>query len=79
MSGTVSIFEAFRVLVKRGYIPHHGPVEFHWYAGEEGGMLGSQDIAAYKRDIGAKVGAMIEFVSILSWQSGQSYKDDARI
>jgi bacterial leucyl aminopeptidase len=62
-SGTVSILEAFRVLAQTGYVPKNGPVEFHWYAGEEGGLLGSQAIARYKKDQGALIGAMIEFVS----------------
>ncbi|KAF5515400.1 Leucine aminopeptidase 1 [Colletotrichum siamense] len=60
-SGTVSILEAFRVLALSGYIPQEGPVEFHWYAAEEGGLLGSQDIAAYKKKEGANIGAMMEF------------------
>lgn len=60
-SGTVSILEAFRVLAASGYIPKDGPVEFHWYAAEEGGLLGSQDVAAYKKAEGAKIGAMMEF------------------
>ncbi|KAI7773361.1 hypothetical protein LA080_011110 [Diaporthe eres] len=60
-SGTVSILEAFRVLASSGYIPKEGPVEFHWYAAEEGGLLGSQAIAAYKKKEGAKIGAMMEF------------------
>jgi leucyl aminopeptidase len=55
--------EAFRVLANRGFIPELGPVEFHWYAAEEAGLYGSLDIAAYKKDQGAKVGAMMEFVS----------------
>lgn len=55
--------EAFRVLAHRGFIPERGPVEFHWYAAEEAGLLGSLDIAGYKRDINATVGAMLEFVS----------------
>jgi leucyl aminopeptidase len=62
-SGTVSILEAFRVLAQTGYIPKNGPVEFHWYAGEEGGLLGSQAIARYKKEQGALIGAMMEFVS----------------
>jgi leucyl aminopeptidase len=62
-SGTVSILEAFHVLAQTGYIPKSGPVEFHWYAGEEGGLLGSQAIARYKKEQGALIGAMIEFVS----------------
>ncbi|OLN97745.1 Leucine aminopeptidase 1-like protein 4 [Colletotrichum chlorophyti] len=60
-SGTVSILEAFRVLATSGYIPKDGPVEFHWYAAEEGGLLGSQAVAAYKKKEGANIGAMMEF------------------
>ncbi|PVU90302.1 hypothetical protein BB559_004697 [Furculomyces boomerangus] len=43
-SGTVTILDAFRVLVQTGFAPRR-TVEFHWYAGEEGGLLGSQDVA----------------------------------
>jgi leucyl aminopeptidase len=64
-SGTVSILEAFRVLAESGFIPTNGPVEFHWYAAEEGGLLGSQAVARYKKESGAQIGAMMEFVSIL--------------
>ncbi|CZS98007.1 uncharacterized protein RAG0_06909 [Rhynchosporium agropyri] len=60
-SGTVSILEAFRVLAESGYVPRDGPVEFHWYAAEEGGLLGSQAIARYKKESGATIGAMMEF------------------
>ena len=62
-SGTVTILEAFRALVQAGFKPKV-PVEFHWYAGEEGGLLGSQDIVSeylYQRK---DIGAMIQFVSI---------------
>lgn len=62
-SGTVSILEAFRVLAEAGFVPKDGPVEFHWYAAEEGGLLGSQAIARYKKEQGARIGAMMEFVS----------------
>lgn len=62
-SGTVSILEAFRVLAEAGFVPKNGPVEFHWYAAEEGGLLGSQAIARYKKEQGAHIGAMMEFVS----------------
>jgi len=44
-------------------VPRDGPVEFHWYAAEEAGLLGSLDLAGYKKDRGEKVGAMMEFVS----------------
>ncbi|KAH9214936.1 hypothetical protein DL95DRAFT_364949 [Leptodontidium sp. 2 PMI_412] len=60
-SGTVSILEAFRILAESGYVPRNGPVEFHWYAAEEGGLLGSQAIARYKKEEGATIGAMMEF------------------
>lgn len=46
-SGTVAILEAFRVLITdpkiaTGQAPN--TIEFHWYAAEEAGMLGSLDI-----------------------------------
>ncbi|KAI9346272.1 hypothetical protein BDR26DRAFT_795640, partial [Obelidium mucronatum] len=43
-SGSVAVFEALRVLTTTGFIPGR-PIEFHWYAGEELGLLGSKDIA----------------------------------
>lgn len=67
-SGTVSILEAFRILAQSGYTPKHGPVEFHWYAAEEGGLLGSQAVARYKKEQGARIGAMMGFVSDLRAQ-----------
>lgn len=60
-SGTVTILEAFRVLAMNGFIPKEGPVEFHWYAGEEGGNLGSSSVARYKKESGVRIGAMVEF------------------
>jgi leucyl aminopeptidase len=67
-SGTVTILEAFRILAESGYTPKAGPVEFHWYAAEEGGLLGSLAIAMYKRVQRAPIGAMIEFVSdLIQW------------
>ncbi|KAH8882467.1 Zn-dependent exopeptidase [Thozetella sp. PMI_491] len=60
-SGTVSILEAFQILAENGFVPLNGPVEFHWYAAEEGGLLGSQAIARYKKESGATIGAMLEF------------------
>ncbi|KAK8118545.1 Leucine aminopeptidase 1 [Apiospora kogelbergensis] len=59
-SGTVTILEAFRVLLQsedvvKGKAPN--TIEFHWYSAEEGGLLGSQaifsDYAQNKRDIKA--------------------------
>jgi bacterial leucyl aminopeptidase len=42
-SGVVVILEALRVLAESGYRPKN-TLEFHFYAGEEGGLLGSQGI-----------------------------------
>ncbi|KAJ1675849.1 hypothetical protein EV182_000444 [Spiromyces aspiralis] len=59
-SGTVSILETFRGLLEHGFQPERS-VEFHWYAGEEGGLLGSQDIAkAYYKD-GRQVVGQLHF------------------
>ena len=59
-SGTVTILEAFRVLLSSEDIvkgKHENTIEFHWYSAEEGGLLGSQAIfssyAKNKRDIKA--------------------------
>ncbi|KAK0715241.1 hypothetical protein B0H67DRAFT_237091 [Lasiosphaeris hirsuta] len=46
-SGTVTILEAFRVLLQSEDIVkgnHENTIEFHWYSAEEGGLLGSQAI-----------------------------------
>jgi leucyl aminopeptidase len=58
----VTILEAFRALVLSGFAPER-PVEFHWYAGEEGGLLGSQEVVSEYKQLKKEVGAMIQFVS----------------
>ncbi|KAF3152096.1 Leucine aminopeptidase 1 [Orbilia oligospora] len=58
-SGTVTILEAFRVLVG-AKIPFKNPVEFHWYSAEEGGLLGSQAIFNHYKSEGYLVGAMLQ-------------------
>ncbi|KAJ2801479.1 hypothetical protein H4R20_003653, partial [Coemansia guatemalensis] len=59
-SGTVTILEALRVLLENGFAPSRS-VEFHWYAGEEGGLLGSQDVALAYKNEGRKVAANMHF------------------
>lgn len=44
-SGVVVIWEALRVLAEAGFQPKD-TLEFHFYAGEEGGLLGSASIMA---------------------------------
>ncbi|KAG8867928.1 Leucine aminopeptidase 1, partial [Serendipita sp. 405] len=71
-SGSVTILEAYRVLLATGFKPKND-IEFHWYSAEhapltrvysasqEGGLLGSQAVAAeYKRQ-NATVLAQIQF------------------
>lgn len=62
-SGTVTIFEALRVLLtSKDIIKGKGEntVEFHWYSAEEGGLLGSQAIfSAYEKE-GRDVKAMLQ-------------------
>jgi Zn-dependent M28 family amino/carboxypeptidase len=58
-SGTVNLIEIFRVLMANGFAPAT-PVEFHWYSGEEAGLLGSQDIAAAYDADGVTVKAFME-------------------
>lgn len=65
-SGSTSILEAFRVLSSANYTPAHGPVEFHWYSAEEGGLLGSQAVAREYKAKGEKVKAMIQ-MDMTAW------------
>ncbi|KZV80607.1 Zn-dependent exopeptidase [Exidia glandulosa HHB12029] len=61
-SGTVTIMQVLRSLLDADFVPPKGiAVEFHWYAAEEGGLLGSQDIAATYEEGGAKVKGMMQF------------------
>lgn len=58
-TGSVNLIEAFRVLIASGFKPST-PLEFHWYSGEEGGLLGSQAIATNYKSAGKSVKAMME-------------------
>ncbi|KAI7862433.1 hypothetical protein BDF14DRAFT_1736247 [Spinellus fusiger] len=58
-SGSTSIFEAFRSLVDNGFKPERS-VEFHWYSAEEGGLLGSQDVAYSYKAQGKRVVSMLQ-------------------
>ncbi|EAU90002.1 aminopeptidase [Coprinopsis cinerea okayama7 len=57
-SGTVNVMEAFRVLVASGFKPT-ATVEFHLYAGEEAGLLGSQAVARNYKSSGIQVRGML--------------------
>lgn len=58
-SGVVVILEALRVLAEKGFKPKN-TLEFHFYAGEEGGLLGSQAIF---NDYKAKKKNVLAFVN----------------
>eukprot|EP00735_Rhodelphis_limneticus_P008954 TRINITY_DN2420_c0_g1::TRINITY_DN2420_c0_g1_i1::g.8895::m.8895 TRINITY_DN2420_c0_g1::TRINITY_DN2420_c0_g1_i1::g.8895 ORF type:complete len:392 (+),score=148.86,sp/Q2U1F3/LAPA_ASPOR/44.24/1e-85,Peptidase_M28/PF04389.12/2.8e-31,Peptidase_M20/PF01546.23/0.045 TRINITY_DN2420_c0_g1_i1:54-1178(+) len=70
-SGSMTLLEVFRVLVEGGFKPKDYILEFHWYAAEEVGLLGSQDVAqAYQRD-GAKVRGMLQ-MDMVGYDAGNS-------
>ena len=58
-TGTVNLIETFRVLLASNFRPTD-PVEFHWYAAEEVGLLGSQAIATSYKAQGVRVKAFME-------------------
>ncbi|KAG6844532.1 hypothetical protein H0H87_006116, partial [Tephrocybe sp. NHM501043] len=58
-SGSVNLIEAFRALLAAGFKPTT-PVEFHWYSGEEAGLLGSQAIAKSYKSASTQVKAMLQ-------------------
>lgn len=59
-SGTTCNLEAFRILLENNFKPKRS-IEFHWYAGEEAGDLGSQDIAKVYYESNKKVVAQTQF------------------
>ncbi|EEP78873.1 LAP2 protein [Uncinocarpus reesii 1704] len=62
-SGTVTILEAFRVLLQSDAIREGkaaNTVEFHWYSAEEAGLLGSQAIFSEYSKTGRDVKAMLQ-------------------
>jgi bacterial leucyl aminopeptidase len=58
-TGSVNLIEAFRKLTAAGFKPAN-PVEFHWYAGEEGGLLGSAAISKSYSQAGTTVKGMLQ-------------------
>ncbi|KAL0576770.1 hypothetical protein V5O48_005212 [Marasmius crinis-equi] len=68
-SGTVTLIETVRALVASGFKPST-PLEFHWYAGEEGGLLGSQAVSTNYKNAGVSVKAMIQFDMVAYFKPG---------
>jgi leucyl aminopeptidase len=62
-SGTVTILEALRALLRSETITHgqaRNTIEFHWYSAEEGGLLGSQAVYANYKKNQRNVKAMLQ-------------------
>ncbi|KAF4547178.1 Peptidase family M28 [Elsinoe fawcettii] len=57
-SGVVVILEALRVLANAGYAPKN-TLEFHFYGGEEGGLLGSGAVFSNYKSAGKNVLAVV--------------------
>jgi len=58
-SGSSTILEVFRVFAQSGFKPYR-TLEFHAYSAEEGGLLGSQDIAKTYYTLDIDVEAMFQ-------------------
>ncbi|EJD37068.1 Zn-dependent exopeptidase [Auricularia subglabra TFB-10046 SS5] len=66
-SGTATVLEAARLLLRSGYVPARGrAVEMHLNAGEEAGLLGSQDIAQRWYEKGVRVRGMLQ-LDMTAW------------
>lgn len=59
-SGSATVLEVFRVLVQSGFRPDR-TLDFMAYAGEEAGLLGSQDIARRYQSARASVYGVMQF------------------
>lgn len=72
-SGTAAVIEVFRVLAQSGFVPERS-IEFMTYAGEERGLLGSQDIAErYRRSGKTVVGVMQLDMTMFPDETGAIY------
>ncbi|KAJ7468009.1 peptidase [Mycena latifolia] len=69
-SGTVTLLEAYRALLRAEYIPK-SPLEFHFYSAEEGGGLGSQDIVASYEAEGKEIKGMQQY-DMTAWVASGS-------
>jgi bacterial leucyl aminopeptidase len=63
-SGSVTCLQVLRSLVEQAFVPPSNlALEFHWFAAEEGGLLGSQDVAAAYEKEGKKIKGMLHMDS----------------
>jgi leucyl aminopeptidase len=68
-SGTVVILEALRNIVEAGVVLNR-TVEFHWYAAEEAGLLGSQAVAVDYKSKNVNVVGMLNLDVVGYYVSG---------
>ncbi|KAH8798014.1 Zn-dependent exopeptidase [Flagelloscypha sp. PMI_526] len=60
-SGSVVIMQVLRSLLEKGFeVPGSLAIEFHWYAAEEGGLLGSIDVASAYREANQPVISVLQ-------------------
>ncbi|GAA5854371.1 hypothetical protein JCM8547_001797 [Rhodosporidiobolus lusitaniae] len=57
-SGSTSLLAAFASLVHSGFVPSARPVTLAWWSAEEGGLLGSKEVAQDYAKRGVKIHAM---------------------
>lgn len=63
-SGSVTILQVLRSIVENKYIPPSNiAIEFQWFAAEEGGLLGSQDVASAYAKAGKKIKGVLHMDS----------------
>ncbi|EHA52288.1 aminopeptidase [Pyricularia oryzae 70-15] len=80
-SGTAVLLEALRALLTNNVITTGdapNTIEFHWYAGEEAGLLGSLDIFRDYFDVHEDVKAMLNF-DMIGFNQKKSDKDTSSI
>ncbi|KAG9093973.1 hypothetical protein FS749_013351, partial [Ceratobasidium sp. UAMH 11750] len=68
-TGTVNLMEVFRAIVASGFKPTR-TLEFHFYSGEEGGLLGSQAIATNYKSATKSVYAYLNLDMTGYWKPG---------
>ncbi|KAG8738019.1 hypothetical protein FRC10_007399 [Ceratobasidium sp. 414] len=68
-TGTVNLIEVFRAIVASGFQPTR-TLEFHFYSGEEGGLLGSQAIATNYKSAAKGVYAYLNLDMTGYWKPG---------
>jgi len=59
-TGTATVMEMFRLFAQTNFCPRR-TIEFHTYAGEEGGLIGSNNIAQAYNAEGINVISMVQF------------------